>query len=202
MRGHRVEPAEVAQSLEGHPAVDRAVVVARARPGRSGKSLYAYVLAHAEVTPEELAAYATGRLPRYMVPAAILVVPELPYTVSGKVDEKALPDPLTEEPGAWALDRAGPAAPVDPVEEAVARVWARALGVERGRLDGQADFHRMGGDSLSLLAMVAGVCREVLEAGGEEAFMAHLATIISEPTLDRVVALCRAAAAGERQERV
>ncbi|MFK0266404.1 non-ribosomal peptide synthetase [Streptomyces angustmyceticus] len=202
VRGHRVEPAEVAQSLEGHPAVDRAVVVARARPGRPGKSLCAYVLADAELTPQELTAYATERLPRYMVPAAILVVPELPYTVSGKVDEKALPDPLTEESGSGSAGRAGSAAPVDPVEEAVARVWARALGVERCRLDGQADFHRMGGDSLSLLAMVAGVCREVLEAGGEEAFMAHLATIISEPTLDRVVALCRAAAAGDRQAQV
>lgn len=202
VRGHRVEPAEVAQCLEGHPAAARVVVVARARPGRPGKSLFAYVLAHAEVTPKELTAFAAERLPLYMVPAAIVLVPELPYTVSGKVDEKALPDPFTEEPGAGAPLRAEVAAPVDPVEEAVAQVWARTLGVERCRLDGQADFHRMGGDSLSLLAMVAGVCREVLESGREEAFMAQLATIISDPTLDRVVALSRAAATGDRQPQV
>ncbi|MFE2228352.1 non-ribosomal peptide synthetase [Streptomyces kronopolitis] len=198
VRGHRVEPAEVAQCLEGHPAADRVVVVARSRPGRPGKSLFAYVLSRAEVTPKELTAYAAERLPRFMVPAAVVLVTELPYTVSGKVDEKALPDPFAEEHGAGAPVRGGAAAPVDPVEEAVARVWARTLGVERSRLDGQADFHRMGGDSLSLLAMVAGVCREVLESGREEVFMAQLATIISDPTLDRVVALSRAAAAGDR----
>ncbi|MFI1161508.1 phosphopantetheine-binding protein [Streptomyces sioyaensis] len=167
------------------------------RPGRPGKSLFAYVLAHAEVSPRELTAFAAERLPRYMVPAAIVLVPELPYTVSGKVDEKALPDPFTAEPGAGAPVRMEAAAPVDPVEEAVAQVWARTLGVERCRLDGHADFHRLGGDSLSLLAMVAGVCREVLESGREEAFMAQLATIISDPTLDRVVALSRAAATGD-----
>ncbi|MFE3497615.1 non-ribosomal peptide synthetase [Streptomyces sp. NPDC059175] len=194
VRGHRVEPAEVAQCLEGHPAADRVVVVARARPGRPGKSLFAYVLSHGEVTPKELTAYAEERLPRYMVPAAVLLVPELPYTVSGKVDEKALPDPFAEGPDAGAPGRGGAAVRVDPVEEAVARVWARTLGVERSRLDGQADFHRMGGDSLSLLAMVAGVCREVLESDREEAFMAQLTTIISDPTLDRVVALARATA--------
>ncbi|WP_455681943.1 AMP-binding enzyme [Streptomyces sioyaensis] len=191
----------MAQCLERHPAADRVVVVARARSGRPGKSLFAYVLANAEVTPQELTAFAAERLPRYMVPAAIVLVPELPYTVSGKVDEKALPDPFTEEPGAGAPVRADAAAPVDPVEEAVAQVWARTLGVERCRLDGQADFHRMGGDSLSLLAMVAGVCREVLESGREEAFMAQLATIISDPTLDRVVALSRPAATGDRPPR-
>ena len=190
VRGHRVEPAEVAQALEGHPAVDRAVVVARSRAGRPGKFLLGYVLVNSPVKQKELEAYAAERLPGYMVPAVIQVLAELPYTVSGKVDAKALPDPFTDAAGEGPVP-----ASADPVEEAVAQVWARTLAVERSRLDGQTDFHRMGGDSLSLLAMVAGVCREVLDAGREEAFMAELASVISEPTLGRIAALSRAAGA-------
>ncbi|GGO97794.1 non-ribosomal peptide synthetase [Wenjunlia tyrosinilytica] len=189
--GHRVEPAEVAQALETHPAVDRAVVVAKARRGRFGKSLIGYVLVHEEVTPGELEEYAAERLPRYMVPAATLLLPRLPYTVSGKVDVGALPDPFADDADGPSRGRPEGEAPVDPVEEAVARVWARTLGVERSRLDGQSDFLRLGGDSLSLLAMLAGVCREVLDADREDAFMADLALIISEPTLRHVAALAR-----------
>ena len=193
VRGHRVEPAEVAQALESHPAVDRAVVVARARAGRSGKSLIGYVLAGAEVTPAELEAYVSVQLPHYMVPSAILVLPELPYSVAGKVDVGALPDPFAAGPAGSPQARSDAAAPVDPVEEAVARIWARTLGVERSVLDAHSDFQRLGGESLALLAMVAGVCGELLDAEGEAAFMADLSQVVSEPTLERVAQLARRA---------
>ncbi|GAA1899927.1 hypothetical protein GCM10009753_31400 [Streptantibioticus ferralitis] len=98
VRGHRVEPAEVAQILEDHPAVDRAVVVARSRTGPTSKALYAYVLANTAVGERQLADHLAARLPAYMVPAATVVVPELPYTVSGKVDIRALPDPFEANP--------------------------------------------------------------------------------------------------------
>ncbi|MFB7663126.1 non-ribosomal peptide synthetase [Kitasatospora sp. NPDC056138] len=191
VRGHRVEPAEVAQALEEHPAVDRAVVIARTRPGQSGKALYGYVLTKSPVTEGELTEHLTAKLPSYMVPAATMVVPELPYTVSGKVDAKALPDPFGDEPDTAAQDGTGPLTPLDPVEKAVAEIWARILEVEPSRLDAQADFHQLGGDSVSLLAMLAAVCRELLTPEQEGAFMGELAGILGEPTLERVAALAR-----------
>ncbi|MCQ4041224.1 amino acid adenylation domain-containing protein [Streptantibioticus rubrisoli] len=190
VRGHRVEPAEVAQVLEGHPAVDRAVVVAKSRPGQSGKALYGYVLANREVAEEELEQHLAERLPGYMVPAATMVLSQLPYTVSGKVDVRALPDPLGDQPRA----QADPAGPVnDPVQDAVARIWAEILGVPPSRLHALADFHRLGGDSVSLLAMLAALGREVLTPDAEAALMARLPEILREPTLERVTALVRQA---------
>lgn len=192
IRGHRVEPAEVARALEEHPAVDRAVVVARAAAGHTGKALYGYLLVNEAVGTGKLRGYLAERLPAHMIPAALVVVPELPYTVSGKVDVRALPDPLGGEPDG-SVHAPHAAFPADPVAEAVAETWARTLGVERSRLDGQSDFHRLGGDSLSLLAMLAGVGRELLDTAAEEAFMARLPEILREPTLERVTALVRQA---------
>ncbi|MDF3293885.1 non-ribosomal peptide synthetase [Streptomyces silvisoli] len=190
VRGHRVEPAEVAQALEDHPAVERAVVVAKSRPGQSGKALYGYVLANSAVEEKELEKHLAARLPAYMVPAAMMVLSELPYTVSGKVDVRALPDPL---PAADAAGDDGAEAVDDPVQETVARIWADTLGVPAARLDGQADFHRLGGDSVSLLAMLAALSREVLAPDAEAAFMARLPEILREPTLQRVTALAHQA---------
>ncbi|MEV6572459.1 non-ribosomal peptide synthetase [Streptomyces sp. NPDC051577] len=42
--GHRVEPAEIVAALEAHPAVSRAVVAARSRPGTTTPVLCAYVV--------------------------------------------------------------------------------------------------------------------------------------------------------------
>ncbi|TWG01469.1 non-ribosomal peptide synthetase [Kitasatospora viridis] len=185
VRGHRVEPAEVAQALEEHPAVDRAVVVARPRAGQPGKALYGYALTNSAVRPEELTAHLAAVLPPYMVPAAITTLTELPYTVSGKIDTKALPDPhaaATDAP-----------APMDPTEQAVADIWARTLGTDGSRLDPQSDFHHLGGDSVSLLGMLAAVCRELLTSSQEAVFMDKLPTILVAPTVAHVAALARAA---------
>ncbi|MGE5829101.1 MAG: amino acid adenylation domain-containing protein, partial [Micromonosporaceae bacterium] len=83
IRGFRIEPGEIAAVLRQHPAVRESYVAAE-RPGPADPSLTAYVAADA--TPAELIAFTASRLPEYMVPAAIVVLPALPMTPNGKVD--------------------------------------------------------------------------------------------------------------------
>ncbi|GAA3453636.1 non-ribosomal peptide synthetase [Dactylosporangium matsuzakiense] len=182
--GHRVEPAEVAAALEEHPQVRRAAVVARTSPA-GAKVLCAFVVT-AGTGPGELTAFVAERLPRHMVPATVTVVSELPRTANGKIDTGALPDPFL----AGALHTAAGAA-LDPVQAAVARVWARTLGVGAGELTGTSDFHQLGGDSVLLLAMLAGVCADVVGPERERAFMARLGEIVRRPTLAGVADAAR-----------
>jgi amino acid adenylation domain-containing protein len=88
-----------------------------------------------------------------MVPSFFTVLPELPLTPSGKIDRKAL---LAVQPES-AVDE--PAAPLTPVEELVAGIFAGVLGLER--VDPGASFFALGGHSLLATQAVARV-RQVL----------------------------------------
>ncbi|MET9404591.1 amino acid adenylation domain-containing protein [Streptomyces sp. NPDC002935] len=96
IRGFRVEPGEVETVLAGHPAIDRAAVVAHAHPA-GDRQLTAYVVPRGgreqAPTAEELFTYARGILADHLVPAAFVPLDALPLTPSGKLDRAALPEP-------------------------------------------------------------------------------------------------------------
>jgi amino acid adenylation domain-containing protein len=183
--GHRIEPAEVAQAMEEHPGVRQAAVIARSRPGRQDKELCAYVTGEPGLEIAGLKDFLSGRLPAYMVPAAFMMVPEIPCTGSGKIDAQRLPDPFGAVPGSDA-----PADGRDDVMNAVAGIWARMLQLDAGRIDEHTDFRDVGGNSILLLAMIDAVSRAITgDAHGE--FMAELSQIIREPTLTGISDIAR-----------
>jgi hypothetical protein len=98
---------------------------------------------------------------------------------------------LSAEQATRQLSPAG-ADPADDVEGAIARIWAGTLGVSTGDLNGDSDFHRLGGTSISLLTMMAAVSRELVGAGQERAFMSGLERVAGAPTLTTVAELVRA----------
>ncbi|WP_249645169.1 non-ribosomal peptide synthetase, partial [Nocardia sputi] len=140
IRGFRVEPGEVEATLLMHPQVTRAVVMVR-EDVVGDRRLAAYaVVVGAGVDSASLRRFVTHRLPEYSVPAAIVVVDEIPVTVNGKVDKSALPAPE------YASERAF-RAPGTPVQEAVARLFAEVLGLDKVGVDD--DFFALGGHSLA-----------------------------------------------------
>ncbi len=145
IRGYRIELGEVQAALAQLDGVGQAVVIVREdRPG--DKRLVGYVTGVAD--PAEVRAALTERLPAYMVPAAVVALEDLPLTVNGKLDKRALPAP--EYHG---VDRYR--APASRTEEILAGVYARVLGVERIGVD--ESFFDMGGDSMLAMRLVAAV---------------------------------------------
>ena len=145
IRGYRIEPAEIESVLSTHPAVARAAVVVR-----DGRRLTGYAVPRqgAAPSPAALREHLAARLPAFMVPDALVVVPALPLTANGKLDLAALPDPA---PG----DGAGREylAPRTDAESLVVELWQEVLGVEKvGALD---DFFELGGDSLLVTRVAA-----------------------------------------------
>jgi amino acid adenylation domain-containing protein len=152
--GHRIEPAAVEETLERHPGVRQAVAVVRA--GR----LVAYVALAAGASglgEASLREHLAAELPSDSVPAAILIVAELPRKSNGKLDVDALPDPV-------AFRTSTPVPPETATEAALATIVAAVLDeIEVSITD---RFFDLGGDSiraiqLASLARQAGIALSV-----------------------------------------
>ncbi len=175
IRGYRVELEEIEAALSAHPEVGACAVVAVRQEGGETR-LLAYVAARREPAPgaEELRRFLGRTLPGYMLPAAFMFLPELPLSVSGKVDRKALPAPDWTAAAGWV-------APRTPVEELLAGFWKELLGCER--VGARDDFFELGGHSLLATRLMARVrtalgvelpVRSVFEAPTVEALAAAI----------------------------
>jgi thioester reductase-like protein len=143
LRGYRIELGEVRAALSELPGVEQAVVIAREdRPG--DKRLVGYATGTAQ--PAGLRAALAQRLPPYMVPAAVLMVDQLPLTVNGKLDTRALPAPEYQHGDRYR-------APATPVEHILADIYAQVLGLERVGVE--ESFFDLGGNSLTAMRVIA-----------------------------------------------
>lgn len=166
IRGFRIELGEVAAAVTVDPSVGNAVVIAAELP-HLGKSLVAYVAPAAGdiVDVERIRARVAAALPDYMIPAAYVVVDEIPVTANGKLDRAALPAP---EIGPVVEYRA----PVTETERTIAALFARLLGADEVGCDDS--FFALGGHSLLATKLVAAIreacgvevsVRDIFEAG-------------------------------------
>ena len=134
LRGFRIEPGEIEALLKRQESVADAAVIVREQ------ALLAYVVAKAGqvASTEALRRALAEQLPDYMVPAAFISLERMPLTANGKLDRRALPDPVWSggvyrEPGT-------------PLEAQLSSLFADVLGLERVGVDD--NFFASGGHSL------------------------------------------------------
>ena len=111
-------------------------------------SLVSYVTAAPgySIDVADVTAHISERLTSYMVPSSIMVLDRIPLTPAGKLDRRALPEPVFASDVAFQ-------APRTPLEHAIAEVFCEVLGLDRVGVDDS--FFALGGDSIVSIQLVS-----------------------------------------------
>ena len=158
LRGLRIELQEIASCLEAFPGIQAAV--AKVFTLHDQQVLGAYYCADEKINESDVLAHIATYLPRYMIPAFLMQLPQLPHTANGKVDDTRLPLPaedamLTRQElslsGAKILD-----------------IFCQVLG--QADLHGNSDYFLSGGNSLNAMECIV----QIEEALGKHIRIADL----------------------------
>lgn len=146
IRGFRVEPGEIENTLLAFPDMEAVAVLAKEDEDHS-KLLVAYYQRKEAVAPKVLQDYLHQYLAAYMVPAFYVRLDAFPVTATGKIDRKALlgyqVDSSRGIPGKTAWN--------DLQREMIA-IWEEELKVSGIGIDD--DYFALGGDSLKAMRLI------------------------------------------------
>jgi amino acid adenylation domain-containing protein len=145
--GYRIEIGEVESILHQCPQVNSAIVVADDFTGSGVRTLASYIVPSGSFDPSQIRAFLSIQLPTYAIPTHFIPMPELPVTVSGKVDRKSLPSPVQTVSSDAGRALCGE------VENRIADLWSQLLG--RKVDDAAADFFELGGHSVLGIRLIS-----------------------------------------------
>jgi iturin family lipopeptide synthetase C len=159
VRGFRIEPGEIEAQLMNHENIKAAVVTAR-EDNFGDRYLCAYfVPAHDadSFSLPLLREHLSRQLPEYMIPSYFVPLEKMPLKTNGKVDRKALPDPM----GIGLSSGVPYAAPQNEMEEKIVGIWAEVLNREAHTIGIHDNFFELGGNSINILKIAARILDEL-----------------------------------------
>ncbi|RAK90679.1 acetyl-CoA synthetase-like protein [Aspergillus costaricaensis CBS 115574] len=137
----------------------------------------------------ELARGLAKSLPSYLVPAAFIVIEQIPMSSSGKADRRR----LRELGRQYYMEQSqGDNHVIDPVNEAesfMRGLWADVLGIPADRIGRQDSFLDLGGDSLTAIRLVGAARKHNLPLS--------VSIVFQYSQLDRMVSILSRAAKNE-----
>ncbi|MCE7996681.1 MAG: non-ribosomal peptide synthase/polyketide synthase [Roseivirga sp.] len=152
INGNRVELGEIESRLSLHDSIKEAAVMAK--DSGPGKLLVAYYVSDEAIDPSELRLYLINQLPDYMVPAIYKRLDKMPLTANGKLNRKALPEPvitLNED-----FTKAETVTEIKLTE-----IWAEVLKITAEQVSVTTDFFSLGGNSLMSITLVGKIHKQL-----------------------------------------
>ena len=135
-----IELAEIESNIRLYPSILNAVAIVSEKG--DGKDIAAYITANRQVEINDLKEYLGKIMPSYMIPAFFVQLEIIPLTPNGKIDTKALPEPLLVSTHSQQTREEI----LNPAEEQLAKIWKSVLDVRQ--LSINDSFFDLGGHPL------------------------------------------------------
>jgi amino acid adenylation domain-containing protein len=159
LRGFRVELGEIESRLSKDDAIKEALVSVK-QDGRGEKCLCAYIVPDREERGEAavdipgIKKRLSQTLPGYMIPSYFVPLEKIPLNPNGKVDKKALPEPVMGAGEEYI-------APANEIEKKLVEIWADVLNIDENVIGRDANFFELGGHSLNATLLLSKIHKEL-----------------------------------------
>ncbi|MBD3919136.1 amino acid adenylation domain-containing protein [Paenibacillus sp. PR3] len=147
VRGYRIELGEIESKLMQVEAVRECIVIAR-QDEDNDTALIGYFVAERKLDEAKIRQQLLQQLPDFMVPAYLVQMESMPLTSNGKIDRKALPEPLLS-----ARAQNSYTAPSTEMEMKIADMWAAVL--RQDQVGIHDNFFAIGGDSIKVIRLIS-----------------------------------------------
>jgi iturin family lipopeptide synthetase A len=153
INGYRIELSEIESTLLSLESINEAVVTVITDSVKNSV-LASFFVADMEIKADVIAGHLRNRLPQYMIPAFFIQLDSMPITTNGKINKKALPDPLSSD-----RFRSGEyLAPQSDVQQRIAYIWQRVFSMEKVGI--RDNFFEIGGHSLKATQIILELFKE------------------------------------------
>ncbi|WBW95744.1 non-ribosomal peptide synthetase [Oceanirhabdus sp. W0125-5] len=153
IRGFRIELAEIESRLVQFRDIRDAIVISREKEGKD-KYLCAYLVSNEIIDNTKIRDYLKESLPEYMIPSFFVNIDNIPLTINGKVDKKALPEPNINE-----LIISKYEAPRNKVEKILVSIWCDVLEIKKVGIND--NFFDIGGHSLKATTVISKIHKKL-----------------------------------------
>ncbi|MGK7915314.1 MAG: phosphopantetheine-binding protein, partial [Prochloraceae cyanobacterium] len=149
VQGYRIELGEIETVLATYTGIRQAAAIA---VGTKARRLIAYLVIDSEsFDREDLKHFLAQKLPEYMIPHQLIELTEMPLTVNGKVDRKALTN-LTKNRDDTSESTTSYLAPQNEIEQVLVEVWQQVLSLAKISIND--NFFAIGGNSLAAIQLI------------------------------------------------
>ncbi|KXX82820.1 N-(5-amino-5-carboxypentanoyl)-L-cysteinyl-D-valine synthase [Madurella mycetomatis] len=164
LRGIRIEPGEIESTLAMFPGIRTSIVVSRkllsqGRETSQDHLVGYYVCDECAPSEDDLLLFLETKLPRYMIPTRLVQLRQIPVTINGKADLRALP--AVEVAASSSSSPAGPAERRNKLDGTLASIWGDVLRIPSGSIGLESNFFRLGGHSIACIQLIARVRQQL-----------------------------------------
>ncbi|MFN8674134.1 MAG: non-ribosomal peptide synthetase [Candidatus Sericytochromatia bacterium] len=186
LRGFRIELEEINTIINQIEGVKESIVLVKDNKDENLKYLIAYYISDSEINNKYFRDFLADKLPYYMIPLKYIKIDEIPLTVNGKVNKKALFS-LESNEETFVNDEFEQQ---DLITQKVKKAISKVIDESENKIKDEDNLFDLGIDSLSMTLLFNKLTKELLD-NNENYLIQNIDKILKNPTVKNLIHLIK-----------
>lgn len=185
LKGFRIEIGDIESTILEYKKIRECIVLVKEKTNDNNsenlKYLVAYYITDEDIDIKELKKFLATKLPYYMIPSTYISIKEIPLTVNGKINKKALLSIQETENYIELSDFE------DKITKNVFSAVYKVIPQIDNKIDENMNLFELGIDSLTMTALFSKLTKDLIPTEKGNYLMQNLEHILINPTIKNLV---------------